>query len=146
MECISKRVNKIKDNAVCRKLMALQTGKILVFIYVRLCVSMHEIISLEFFNALRINATCNITFDHKERSTSSKFYAIVTFTHPILANKRHNKNCSSKICNWINPLLHAFVRAATEWKIGLLPCTNSIGNKSLFNVCCCYLWPALVNG
>ena len=42
--------------------MALQTGKILVFIYVRLCVSMHEII------ALRINATCNITFDHKERS------------------------------------------------------------------------------
>ena len=49
--------------------MALQTGKILVFIYVRLCVSMHEIISLEFFNALRINATCNITFDHKERTT-----------------------------------------------------------------------------
>ena len=93
MECISKRVNKIKDNAVCRKLMALQTGKILVFIYVRLCVSMHEIISLEFFNALRINATYNITFDHKER------YAIVTFTHPILTNKRHNKNCNSKICN-----------------------------------------------
>ena len=73
--------------------MALQTGKILVFIYVRLCVSMHEIISLEFFNALRINATYNITFDHKER------YAIVTFTHPILTNKRHNKNCNSKICN-----------------------------------------------
>ena len=74
-ECISKRVNKIKDNAVCRKLMALQTGKILVFIYVRLCVSMHEIISLGFFNALRINATYNtynIIFDHKERSTCLK--------------------------------------------------------------------------
>ena len=52
--------------------MALQTGKILVFIYVRLCVSMHEIISLEFFNALRINATYNILFDHKERSTCLK--------------------------------------------------------------------------
>ena len=80
MECISKRVNKIKDNAVCRKLMALQTGKILVFIYVRLCVSMHEIISLGFFNALRINATYNIIFDHKERSKCLENIRFVYFT------------------------------------------------------------------
>ena len=97
MECISKRVNKIKDNAVCRKLMALQTGKIHMYV----SVSMHEIISLGFFNALRINATYNIIFDHKERSKclEIKYYAIVTFTHPILTNTRHNKNCNSKICN-----------------------------------------------
>ena len=64
MECISKRVNKIKDNAVCRKLMALQTGNISIHMYVS--VSMHGIISMGFYNALRINATYNIIFDRKE--------------------------------------------------------------------------------
>ena len=99
MECISKRVNKIKDNAVCRKLMALQTGNICIHMYVS--VSMHEIISFGFFNAPWINTTYNITFDHKERSKclKIKYYAIVTFTHPILTNKRHNKNCNSIFCN-----------------------------------------------
>ena len=94
MECISKRVNKIKDNAVCRKLMALQTSNICIHMYVS--VSMHEIISFGFFNAPWINTTYNITFDHKERS---KCYAIVTFTHPIPTNKKHNNNCNSIFCN-----------------------------------------------
>ena len=45
--------------------MALQTGNISIHMYV--FVSMHEITSMGFSNALRINATYNIIFDRKER-------------------------------------------------------------------------------